>query len=64
MRIEKKVWPEYFKKIVSGEKKYELRLDDFECHEGDKLILKEYNPETKKYTGREVVKKNYLYIKN
>jgi len=27
-RIEKKVWPEYFKAILSGDKKFELRLAD------------------------------------
>jgi len=39
-----------------GRKTYELRLDDFECGEGDILVLKEWDPETKEYTGREVEK--------
>ncbi|MCL5010352.1 MAG: DUF3850 domain-containing protein [Patescibacteria group bacterium] len=39
--IHKKVWPEYFKKIISGRKKLELRLADFEINEGDTLILAE-----------------------
>lgn len=56
MRIEKKVWPEYFQKIIEGKKNFELRLDDFDCEEGDILILREWNPETKKYTGRETEK--------
>jgi ribosomal protein S17 len=41
MRIEKKVWPEYFHKITEGVKTYELRLADFECKPGDVLVLKE-----------------------
>jgi ASC-1-like (ASCH) protein len=54
--IEKKIWPEYFQNIKDGTKKFELRLADFPIEEGDKLVLKEWNPETKKYTGRELEK--------
>ncbi|HAM88646.1 MAG: hypothetical protein US83_C0012G0005 [Candidatus Falkowbacteria bacterium GW2011_GWC2_38_22] len=61
MKIEKKVWPEYFQKILDGKKKYELRLADWECSEGDLLLLKEWNPETKEYTGREI-EKTITYI--
>ena len=38
-KIEKKCWPEYFEAILSGKKKYELRLSDFEIDEGDILVL-------------------------
>lgn len=55
-KIEKKVWPEYFQKIVEGKKTFELRLNDFNIEEGDVLVLKEYNPKTKEYTGRELEK--------
>ena len=55
-RIEKKVWPEYFQKIIDGDKKYELRLADFECQSGDMLVLKEWDPAIKEYTGREIEK--------
>jgi len=55
--IKKKIWPEYFKVVSSGKKKFELRLNDFEINEGDALILEEYDPNTKKYTGRKVEKK-------
>ena len=50
--IEKKCWPEFFEKFVSGERTLELRLADFDLKEGDTIIMKEYNPETKQYTGR------------
>jgi len=56
MRHTKKVWPEYFQKILDDKKTYELRLADWECNEGDILILQEWNPETKEYTGREIKK--------
>lgn len=56
-KIEKKVWPEYFEEVSSGKKTFELRLNDFEVNEGDILVLKEWDPNTKEYTGRELEKK-------
>ena len=56
MKYEKKVWPEYFQKILDGDKTFELRLADWECKEGDILILKEWDPETQEYSGREIEK--------
>lgn len=55
-KIEKKIWPEYFQAIFDGKKTFELRLNDFEIAEGDILVLKEWNPMTKNYTGRELEK--------
>lgn len=56
MIIEKKVWPEYFQKIIEGVKTFELRLADFTCNPGDTLLLKEWDPKTKSYTGRKIEK--------
>lgn len=55
-RIEKKLWSEYFDRVASGKKKYELRLNDFEISEGDTLVLKEWDKNKKEYTGREIEK--------
>lgn len=55
-KVEKKVWPEYFQEILEGKKTFELRINDFEINEGDTLVLKEWNPKTKDYTGREIEK--------
>lgn len=55
--IKKKIWPEYFEAVVSGKKKYELRLNDFEINNGDTFVLEEWNPETKEYTGRKIEKR-------
>lgn len=52
--IHKKVWKEYFEKIISGKKKLELRLADFEVKEGDTLVLEEWDKDRKEYTGRKV----------
>ena len=60
-KIEKKVWPEYFQKISDGIKKYELRLADFDVKKGDVLVLKEWDPNTEEYTGRELTK-NVTYV--
>lgn len=57
MEIKKKKWPRYFKKAMTGEKKIEVRLADFKLKEGDVLVLEEYNPKMKKYTGRKIKKK-------
>lgn len=56
MIVRKKVWPEYFAKLLSGEKAFELRLADFELKAGDTLVLEEYDPKTRKYTGRTMEK--------
>jgi len=61
MIIKKKIWPEYFELVSSGKKKFELRFNDFNVKEGDVLLLEEWSPETKKYTGRKIEKKvNYV----
>lgn len=54
--IEKKCWKESFEAILSGEKTYEIRLADFEIKKGDIFLLREFDPVTKKYTGREIKK--------
>lgn len=58
-RIIKKVLPEYFQDILDGQKKYELRLNDFDIEPGDILVLEEYtsaDPEARKATGRSLEK--------
>ena len=61
MKIEKKVWPEFFEKILSNEKNFELRLADFECRPGDLLVLREWDPKTENYTGR-IIEKKVTYV--
>ncbi|OIP75303.1 RNA-binding protein [Candidatus Falkowbacteria bacterium CG10_big_fil_rev_8_21_14_0_10_38_22] len=55
--IKKKIWPEYFELVNSGEKRFELRLADFDIKEGDTLILEEWDPKINQYTGRTIEKK-------
>jgi len=63
MIIKKKTWPAFFEKILSGEKKFDVRLADFECKPGDILILEEWDPETESYTGRNLEKKVGFVLK-
>lgn len=59
--IEKKAIPELFEKVLSGEKNFDLRLNRFKCNPGNTLILREWNPKAKKYTGR-IVKRKVTFV--
>ncbi|MEK7547242.1 MAG: DUF3850 domain-containing protein [Patescibacteria group bacterium] len=61
--VRKKMWPEEFNAIVSGAKKIDIRIADFGVREGDTLILEEWDPKTKQYTGRKVDKKVISVVK-
>lgn len=54
MIIEKKAWSALFEKVKSNKKHFDVRLADFRIKKGDTLVLKEWNPKTKKYTGRKL----------
>lgn len=56
-KIEKKTWPEMFQLVLDGKKKFDARIADFEINEGDMLVLREWDPKTREYTGRELEKK-------
>ncbi|GLQ57357.1 DUF3850 domain-containing protein [Devosia nitrariae] len=51
-RIEKRLWPDGFQRVLDGRKTYELRLGDYKVEEGDILVLKEWDPKSSSYTGR------------
>lgn len=61
--IKKKIWPKYFDLVKSGKKNFELRLADFLIKEGDVLILEEWDPKRKQYTGRKLKKKAKYVLK-
>lgn len=63
--ITKKILPEWFDAIASGEKKYELRLADFDIEEGDILRLEEWvgKGSDRKATGR-VMEKTVTHVRN
>lgn len=61
--IRKKIWPDYFEEMKSNKKKFELRLADFEVKNGDILILEEWDPKKKEYTGRKIQRKVKYILK-
>lgn len=63
-RIEKKTWPRFFKLMLDGKKNVDVRLADFKLVDGDEILFREYDPRTKKYTGRSIVRrvKNHEHV--
>lgn len=57
--VEKKILPEYFRSVVNGTKKFEIREDEDDLQICDVIILREWDGE--KYTGREI-KKDIDYV--
>lgn len=54
---ELKILPEYFKAVENGTKTFEIRTNDRDYKLGDILVLKEFDPDAKVYTGNECVRK-------
>lgn len=47
-----KCWPKYFQAIASGDKTFDVRNgDDRQFEVGDHLTLKEWDPDSKVFTG-------------
>ena len=59
----KKTWPDYFQMLLDGRKKFDIRLADFEVKEGDTIVFEEWDPDTKKYTGRKIKMTVTLVVK-
>jgi len=58
---ELKTWEEYFIAMASGKKNFELRKNDRDFLIGQELLLREYNQQSKTYTGRKLRRKiSYL----
>lgn len=60
-RIEKKMWPESYEKVFSGQKTYDLRLADWKVGPGDTMVFREWDPMKNEYTGR-VMEKSVGYV--
>jgi hypothetical protein len=56
---ELKCWPEYFEPLVQGKKTAEIRKNDRDFKVGDRLLLREWDPNKHShgwYTGRYTVR--------
>ncbi|MFS0784759.1 ASCH/PUA domain-containing protein [Bacillus sp. 1P06AnD] len=56
-----KTWPEYFLAVCKQQKQFEIRENDRDFKVGDILMLQEYDPNNKEFTGR-VVDRKITYI--
>lgn len=61
MKHELKIVPKYFKDVVDEKKTFEVRKNDRNYQIGDTLILKEYDPTNKSFTGN-YAKATVMYI--
>lgn len=50
-----KSWPEYFQAVRSGEKRFEVRVNDRGILSGDVVLLVEWDPELKRYSGHSIL---------
>jgi len=50
---ELKIWPEPFAAVTNFTKTYEVRTADRPFAVGDQVLFREWNPDTKDYTGQE-----------
>lgn len=60
---ELKILPEYYNAQVEGKKNFEIRKNDRNYQIGDWIALKEYDPQTKEFTGQSFVAE-ITYITN
>jgi hypothetical protein len=54
MRHVLKCWPRFFREVKNGTKRFEIRRDDRPYNEGDTLVLEEWDPSTRSYSGEAV----------
>jgi len=47
-----KCWPEFYQALAIGQKSFEIRKNDRAYKVDDSLFIEEWDPETKRYTGR------------
>ena len=47
-----KILPPFFNAVLTGEKTFEIRLNDRDFHSGDVVFLKEYSKKDDDLTGR------------
>jgi len=61
--IRKKIWPKWFEIMKAKKRNAELRLADFKIKPSDILLLEEWDPKKKEYTGKLLRKRVKKVIK-
>jgi len=61
--VRKKIWPKWFEIMKAKRRNAELRLADFKIKPSDILLLEEWDPKKKEYTGKLLRKKVKKVIK-
>jgi hypothetical protein len=61
---ELKTWPEFFVHVFHRRKNFEIRKNDRDFQVGDKLKLREYDPEKQSYSGRTEFRRITYIAKN
>lgn len=61
---ELKIHPEYYWEVFLSHKTFEIRKNDRDFKTGDMVILKEWNPITKLYTGNKLARKIIYVLKD
>lgn len=57
-----KSWPESFVAVAQGEKTFDIRKSDRDYKVGDHLLMREWDPKTEQYTGREIERRiTYIF---
>ena len=51
-----KTWPACFAAVKSGNKPFDVRLNEENFQVGDILMLREFDPDTEQYTGRTITR--------
>lgn len=52
-----KTWPPFFADVLAGTKTFEVRRNDRDYRAGDLLRLREWDPDTQAYSGRETTRR-------
>lgn len=52
-----KTWPQFYQPVVDQIKNFEGRKDDRNYQIGDYLVLREFHPDMRAYTGRKIVRR-------
>lgn len=59
---ELKIWPQYYSRVKDGSKTFEVRDNDRDFKWGDKVYLREWDPELNDYTPSPILKHKIGYV--